>query len=179
MTIGQLCFYDQIKQTLLATDYFGDNLVTHFTSSLGAVRIQTEDGSFNISFCQGAIATTMTQPLDVLKTRSMNAKPGASWSLLFWPFYSFSQENLPALWMCSRPPWGRVRWHSTRATFPPSSASAPRPSSPSSSLSSSEWTSGSSRSRSDFPCVLIATSANVQMKSWKYKHGSLNQTTSR
>ena len=25
---------------------------------------------------QGAIATTMTQPLDVLKTRAMNAKPG-------------------------------------------------------------------------------------------------------
>jgi len=60
MTIGQLCFYDQIKQTLLATDYFQDNLVTHFTSSLGA----------------GAIATTMTQPLDVMKTRSMNAKAG-------------------------------------------------------------------------------------------------------
>merc|ERR1712193_387325 len=48
------------KQTLLASGFFGDNLVTHFTSSLGA----------------GAIATTMTQPLDVLKTRSMNAKPG-------------------------------------------------------------------------------------------------------
>jgi len=60
MTIGQLCFYDQIKQTLLSTPYFSDNLITHFTSSLGA----------------GAIATTMTQPLDVLKTRSMNAKPG-------------------------------------------------------------------------------------------------------
>jgi len=60
MTIGQLCFYDQVKQTLLATPYFQDNLVTHFTSSLAA----------------GAIATTMTQPLDVLKTRSMNAKPG-------------------------------------------------------------------------------------------------------
>ena len=42
MTIGQLCFYDQIKQTLLATNYFGDNLVTHFTSSLGAVRIRTD-----------------------------------------------------------------------------------------------------------------------------------------
>ncbi len=25
---------------------------------------------------QGAIATTMTQPLDVLKTRAMNARPG-------------------------------------------------------------------------------------------------------
>jgi len=60
MTIGQLCFYDQIKQTLLATPYFEDNLITHFSASLGA----------------GAIATTMTQPLDVLKTRSMNAKPG-------------------------------------------------------------------------------------------------------
>ena len=39
MTIGQLCFYDQIKQTLLASGLFGDNLVTHFTSSLGAVEI--------------------------------------------------------------------------------------------------------------------------------------------
>ena len=29
----------------------------------------------NFAF-QGAIATTMTQPLDVLKTRAMNAKPG-------------------------------------------------------------------------------------------------------
>ena len=30
----------------------------------------------NICTLQGAIATTMTQPLDVLKTRAMNAKPG-------------------------------------------------------------------------------------------------------
>jgi len=60
MTIGQLCFYDQVKMTLLATPYFTDGIVTHITSSLTA----------------GAIATTMTQPLDVLKTRSMNAKPG-------------------------------------------------------------------------------------------------------
>ena len=60
MTIGQLCFYDQVKGLLLGTPYFTDNLVTHFTSSL----------------CAGAIATTMTQPLDVLKTRAMNAKPG-------------------------------------------------------------------------------------------------------
>merc|ERR550517_893697 len=60
MTIGQLCFYDQIKAMLLGTPYFSDNLITHFTSSL----------------CAGAIATTMTQPLDVLKTRAMNAKPG-------------------------------------------------------------------------------------------------------
>ncbi|KAK0078316.1 hypothetical protein PV325_002683 [Microctonus aethiopoides] len=60
MTIGQLSFYDQIKQYLLESGKFNDNLGTHFTASLSA----------------GAIATTLTQPLDVLKTRAMNAKPG-------------------------------------------------------------------------------------------------------
>ncbi|CAH0563693.1 unnamed protein product [Brassicogethes aeneus] len=60
MTVGQLSFYDQIKMTLLATPYFDDNMTTHFAASLSA----------------GAIATTLTQPLDVLKTRAMNAQPG-------------------------------------------------------------------------------------------------------
>lgn len=60
MNIGQLSFYDQIKQFLLTTSYFGDNPATHVVSSLSA----------------GAVATTLTQPLDVLKTRAMNAKPG-------------------------------------------------------------------------------------------------------
>ncbi|XP_034486554.1 mitochondrial dicarboxylate carrier-like [Drosophila innubila] len=60
MTIGQIAFYDQIKFCLLNTVYFDDNLVTHFTTSLLA----------------GIIATTLTQPLDVLKTRTMTAKPG-------------------------------------------------------------------------------------------------------
>lgn len=69
MTIGQLSFYDQVKKTLLGTPYFDDNIVTHFVSSLTA----------------GAIATTLTQPLDVLKTRAMNAKPGEfknQWALI-------------------------------------------------------------------------------------------------
>ena len=39
VTVGQLCFYDVIKAYLLTTPYFKDNLTTHFTSSLGAVRI--------------------------------------------------------------------------------------------------------------------------------------------
>ncbi|XP_045128372.1 mitochondrial dicarboxylate carrier-like isoform X1 [Portunus trituberculatus] len=60
MTIGQLSFYDQIKGFLLTTPYFSDNLICHFTCSLAA----------------GAIATTMTQPVDVIKTRAMNAGPG-------------------------------------------------------------------------------------------------------
>jgi len=65
MTVGQLSFYDQVKTTLLQTPYFEDNTATHFLSSLIA----------------GAVATTMTQPLDVLKTRQMNAKPGEFKSL--------------------------------------------------------------------------------------------------
>ena len=39
MTIGQLCFYDSVKQSLMATQYFEDNLLTHFTASLAAVSI--------------------------------------------------------------------------------------------------------------------------------------------
>lgn len=60
MTIGQIAFYDQVKSLLLTTSYFKDDPFTHFTASLAA----------------GAIATTLTQPLDVLKTRAMNSKPG-------------------------------------------------------------------------------------------------------
>jgi hypothetical protein len=60
MTIGQLSFYDQVKKMLLESGYFQDNLFLHFTASSIA----------------GGIATCMTQPLDVLKTRAMNAKPG-------------------------------------------------------------------------------------------------------
>ncbi|CAD6187163.1 unnamed protein product [Caenorhabditis auriculariae] len=60
MTIGQLSFYDQIKQMLIESGLAKDNLQTHFFSS----------------FCAASVATMMTQPLDVMKTRMMNAAPG-------------------------------------------------------------------------------------------------------
>lgn len=60
MTIGQLAFYDQIKQLILESGMMDDNLTTHFTASITAA----------------SIATLMTQPLDVMKTRMMNAAPG-------------------------------------------------------------------------------------------------------
>lgn len=60
VTIGQLAFYDEIKFRLIKSTYFKDNLATHFTASLSA----------------GVIATCITMPLDVLKTRLMNAPPG-------------------------------------------------------------------------------------------------------
>ncbi|KAM8706841.1 hypothetical protein ACLKA7_011009 [Drosophila subpalustris] len=59
MTIGQIAFYDQIKSYMLKNLQCRDSLGTHFTASLLA----------------GITATTLTQPMDVLKTRTMSAKP--------------------------------------------------------------------------------------------------------
>ncbi|XP_017793031.1 PREDICTED: mitochondrial dicarboxylate carrier [Habropoda laboriosa] len=72
MTIGQLSFYDQVKITLLQSGYFKDNPLTHVLSSVFA----------------GAVATTLTQPLDVLKTRAMNAKPGEFKNLMHLFLYT-------------------------------------------------------------------------------------------
>lgn len=70
MTIGQVAFYDQIKQVLLTNaitkQYFKDNPVTHFSASIAAA----------------IAATIITQPFDVMKTRLMKAKPGEYSGLL-------------------------------------------------------------------------------------------------
>lgn len=77
MTIGQLSFYDQFKLLLLTYAGMSDNLTTHFLASLSA----------------GAVATTLTQPLDVLKTRAMNAKPGEFNSL--WHIATYTAKLGP------------------------------------------------------------------------------------
>lgn len=94
MTVGQLSFYDYVKQLLLRSGYFGDNSTTHFLSSLTAVSIvifKTQLFWFFYEInLQGAVATTLTQPLDVLKTRAMNAKPG-EFSVCNFNFVSWSK----------------------------------------------------------------------------------------
>ena len=54
--------YDEIKYSMLhyLPNIFKDNTLTHFTASLIA----------------GGTATTITQPLDVIKTRMMSAPSG-------------------------------------------------------------------------------------------------------
>nr|CAD2177140.1 unnamed protein product [Meloidogyne enterolobii] len=64
MTIGQLSFYDQIKQMLIKANLAKDNIYTHLFSS----------------FLAASGATVLTQ--DVLKTRLMNAPPGQFKGLL-------------------------------------------------------------------------------------------------
>uniref|UniRef100_A0A915MBX7 Mitochondrial dicarboxylate carrier n=1 Tax=Meloidogyne javanica TaxID=6303 RepID=A0A915MBX7_MELJA len=66
MTIGQLPFYDQIKQMLIKANLAKDNIYTHLFSS----------------FLAASGATVLTQPMDVLKTRLMNAPPGQFKGLL-------------------------------------------------------------------------------------------------
>uniref|UniRef100_A0A914KIS3 Mitochondrial dicarboxylate carrier n=1 Tax=Meloidogyne incognita TaxID=6306 RepID=A0A914KIS3_MELIC len=66
MTIGQLSFYDQIKQMLIKANLAKDNIYTHLFSS----------------FLAASGATVLTQPMDVLKTRLMNAPPGQFKGLL-------------------------------------------------------------------------------------------------
>lgn len=63
MTIGQLSMYDQFKHLLLTKTPEGmlnDDTLTHLIASLMA----------------GTTATTLTQPLDVIKTRWMNENTG-------------------------------------------------------------------------------------------------------
>ncbi|CAG7823715.1 unnamed protein product [Allacma fusca] len=72
VTIGQIACYDQAKSLLLKTGVFHDNVLTHFLSSLIA----------------GATATFITQPLDVLKTRQMNSKPGEFKSIVHLVTYT-------------------------------------------------------------------------------------------
>ncbi|KAI6189692.1 hypothetical protein M3Y97_00036200 [Aphelenchoides bicaudatus] len=60
MTIGQLAFYDQVKATLVKNQIMDDSVPTHLLSS----------------FVAASAATVLTQPVDVLKTRMMNAKNG-------------------------------------------------------------------------------------------------------
>jgi dicarboxylate transporter 10 len=66
MTIGQIAFYDQVKQMMIQTGYFKDTVPTHLSASIIAA----------------TMATILTQPADVVKTRLMNAKPGEYSGLL-------------------------------------------------------------------------------------------------
>uniref|UniRef100_A0A0K0FA73 Mitochondrial dicarboxylate carrier (inferred by orthology to a human protein) n=1 Tax=Strongyloides venezuelensis TaxID=75913 RepID=A0A0K0FA73_STRVS len=60
LTVGQAAFYDQIKISLLETEFFHDNLLTFFVGS----------------FIAAGVATLLTQPVDTIKIRIMNSEPG-------------------------------------------------------------------------------------------------------
>jgi dicarboxylate transporter 10 len=102
MTIGQLAFYDQIKYILLKKlpSLFQDDLHTHFTASLLA----------------GAAATAITQPVDVLKTRIMNAAPGETKSIAGCIKIVIKNHGLPGFYKGFVPRFARLTPH-TILTF--------------------------------------------------------------
>ncbi|KAG9450793.1 hypothetical protein H6P81_010758 [Aristolochia fimbriata] len=60
VTASQLASYDQIKETILERGVMRDGLGTHVTAS----------------FAAGFVAAVASNPVDVIKTRVMNMKPG-------------------------------------------------------------------------------------------------------
>ena len=58
VNVAQLSSYFQVKQFLLSTDYFTDNIMCHFTSSM----------------ISGLITTIASMPVDIAKTRIQNMK---------------------------------------------------------------------------------------------------------
>ena len=50
VTVGQIAFYEQVKQLLLASGYFQDNVVTHFSSSFAAGEsTKSKRGDFSLN----------------------------------------------------------------------------------------------------------------------------------
>eukprot|EP01089_Gocevia_fonbrunei_P005000 TRINITY_DN1511_c0_g1_i3.p1 TRINITY_DN1511_c0_g1~~TRINITY_DN1511_c0_g1_i3.p1 ORF type:complete len:205 (-),score=23.86 TRINITY_DN1511_c0_g1_i3:24-638(-) len=100
MAAGQLTSYDQAKSVLLDSGYFKDNLVLHIISSAFA----------------GLVATTVSNPLDVVKTRVMNSEKGVYSGSLDCFFKTVKHEGVFALWKGFLPFYIRLGPH-TVITF--------------------------------------------------------------
>eukprot|EP00043_Microstomoeca_roanoka_P025099 m.7515 g.7515 ORF g.7515 m.7515 type:complete len:304 (+) comp5236_c0_seq1:89-1000(+) len=94
MTAGQLASYDTFKSLLLSSTggMFQDNLMTHFTASTLA----------------GGVATILTQPVDVIKTRIMAAQPGTYSSAMACAAATYRAEGLTAFFKGTVPAFTRL-----------------------------------------------------------------------
>ncbi|KAJ2908976.1 hypothetical protein GGI21_002348 [Coemansia aciculifera] len=79
MTGAQLVSYDGFKQLLLSSKYFDEGMALHFSAS----------------FLAGFVATTITSPFDVVKTRVMNAGPGSPYKNLGQAMVLIAREEGP------------------------------------------------------------------------------------
>ncbi|CAG8469211.1 7855_t:CDS:2, partial [Racocetra persica] len=99
MNSSQIASYEQIKQLLLETKLFGDNMAIHFISS----------------FLAGFVATTVCSPIDVIKTRIMNST-GMKQSFVTVFTSTISNEGPQALFKGWVPAFVRLTPH-TVVTF--------------------------------------------------------------
>lgn len=77
MTGAQLVSYDGFKQLLLSSGYFKEGMGLHFSAS----------------FLAGFVATTITSPFDVVKTRVMNAGPQSPYKNLAQALVLIAREE--------------------------------------------------------------------------------------
>lgn len=100
LNMAQLGAYDQAKQNLMETGYFRDNIWLHLTAS-----------TFS-----GLLATTVSMPADMAKTRLQNMKAGPDGTV---PYKGTADvlvkvvrsEGVLALWRGFVPYWLRLGQH--------------------------------------------------------------------
>lgn len=82
MNAAELASYDQIKESLLSSGLFQDNITCHITSALGA----------------GFVATCIGSPVDVVKSRVMGDSQGLYKGTLDCFVKTFSNEGIFAFY---------------------------------------------------------------------------------
>ena len=97
LNAAQLASYTQAKQVLMQSGYFGDNILTHFGASL----------------ISGLLATTVSMPVDMAKTRIQNQKTQQYKSTLDVITKVASNEGVFALWKGFTPYFLRLGPHTT------------------------------------------------------------------
>ncbi|CAD7703682.1 unnamed protein product [Ostreobium quekettii] len=89
---AELASYDQVKQSLLATGYFRDNVFTHLVSGLGA----------------GFFAVCVGSPVDVVKSRVMGDTKGAYKGVIDCFVKTFRNDGILAFYKGFLPNFGRL-----------------------------------------------------------------------
>jgi len=89
---AELASYDQIKQVLIGTGYFKDNVVTHLAAGLGA----------------GFFAVCIGSPVDVVKSRIMGDTKGLYTGVVDCFIKTFRNDGLTAFYKGFIPNFGRL-----------------------------------------------------------------------
>eukprot|EP01026_Neomeris_dumetosa_P014160 TRINITY_DN1508_c0_g1_i12.p1 TRINITY_DN1508_c0_g1~~TRINITY_DN1508_c0_g1_i12.p1 ORF type:complete len:298 (+),score=29.93 TRINITY_DN1508_c0_g1_i12:85-978(+) len=89
---AEMASYDQIKQSLMATGYFKDNVQTHLISGLGA----------------GFFAVCIGSPVDVVKSRIMGDTAGKYRGVLDCFYKTFVNDGVTAFYKGFIPNFGRL-----------------------------------------------------------------------
>jgi solute carrier family 25 uncoupling protein 8/9 len=96
VNVSEIVCYDLVKEFIIMKGFMRDNIGCHFTSAVVA----------------GFAATCCASPIDVIKTRYMNAKPGAYRGAMDCAIQTFAREGPSAFYKGFMPSFSRlVSWN--------------------------------------------------------------------